>query len=124
MDKADCRACQPSAFLPWPPRAAPFIFRFKAKNTEFREQTLRNQASLITDYLKKAPPGPLELPQDVIDRFKANNGRYAIIDRNGTLLTASPGLTEALTATNASATPQFLRSSARAKTRRPITGSQ
>jgi hypothetical protein len=32
-------------------------FRFKAKNTEFHEQTLRNQASLITDYLKKAPPG-------------------------------------------------------------------
>ena len=37
-------------------------FRFKAKNTEFREQTLRNQASLITDYLKKAPPGALKLP--------------------------------------------------------------
>jgi len=28
--------------------------RFKAKNSEFREQTLRNQASLIADYVKKA----------------------------------------------------------------------
>ena len=40
-------------------------YRFKAKNTEFREQTLRNQASLITDYLKTAPQGPFELPRDV-----------------------------------------------------------
>ena len=35
--------------------SAALYVRFKAKNSEFREQTLRNQAALITDYLKKAP---------------------------------------------------------------------
>jgi signal transduction histidine kinase len=82
-------------------------FRFKAKNTEFHEQTLRNQAALITDYLRKAPDRAVQLPQDVTERFKANNGRYAIIDRSGALLAASPGVTAAFTATNASTTPDF-----------------
>jgi signal transduction histidine kinase len=82
-------------------------FRFKAKNTEFHEQTLRNQAALITDYLKKAPDSAVQLPQDVTERFKANNGRYAIVDQSGALLAASPGVTAAFTATNASATPDF-----------------
>ena len=82
-------------------------FRFKAKNTEFHEQTLRNQAALITDYLKRAPDGAVQLSQDVTERFKANNGRYAIVDRSGALLAASPGVTAAFTATNASTTPDF-----------------
>ena len=82
-------------------------YRFKAKNAEFREQTLRNQAALITDYLKTAPQGALELPRDVIDRFKANNGRYVIVDRSGALLAVSPGVTEEFTAANPSASREF-----------------
>ena len=75
--------------------------RFKAKNSEFREQTLRNQAALITDYLKKAPPAPIELPHYVVEEFKANSGRFAVVDRNGALLAASQGVTAPLTAINA-----------------------
>jgi signal transduction histidine kinase len=82
-------------------------YRFKAKNAEFREQTLRNQAALITDYLKTAPQGALVLPRDVIDRFKANNGRYVIVDRSGDLLGASPGVTREFTVANPSATREF-----------------
>ncbi len=82
-------------------------YRFKAKNAEFREQTLRNQAALITDYLKTAPQGALELPRDVIDRFKANNGRYVIVDRSGALLAASPRVSEEFTAANPSASREF-----------------
>jgi len=82
-------------------------YRFKAKNTEFHEQTLRNQAALITDYLKTAPDGTLQLPQDVIERFQANSGRYVIVDRSGLVLAASPGVTAAFTATNPSAIRNF-----------------
>ena len=82
-------------------------YRFKAKNAEFREQTLRNQAALITDYLKTAPQGAFELPRDVIDRFKANNGRYVIVDRSGALLAVSPGVTEEFTAANPSVSREF-----------------
>ena len=74
--------------------------RFKAKNTEFREQTLRNQAGLIADYVRKAAKGPLELPSYITEEFKANNGRYAVVARDGTLLAASPGITAPLTAVN------------------------
>jgi signal transduction histidine kinase len=74
--------------------------RFNAKNGEFREETLRNQASLIADYVKKAPPGPLELPSFVAEQFKTNNGRYAVVDRNETLLAASPEVTGPLAAIN------------------------
>ncbi len=59
--------------------------RFKAKNLEFREQTLRNQARLIADYLKEAPGGAIQLPLRVTQEFKANNGRYTIVDRDGEL---------------------------------------
>ena len=76
--------------------------RFKAKNTEFREQTLHNQAGLIADYVKKAPKGQLELPSYITEEFKANNGRYAVVDRDGTVLAASPGITAPLTAVNIS----------------------
>jgi signal transduction histidine kinase len=72
--------------------------RFKAKNTEFREQTLRNQADVIADYLKKAPEGPIELPSSVTEGFKSNNGRYAIVNRAGNLMAASPGVTAPLAA--------------------------
>ena len=74
--------------------------QFKAKNSEFREQTLRNQASLIADYVKKAPPGPLELPSFVTGQFKTNNGRYAVVRSNGTLLAASPNVAAPLSAIN------------------------
>jgi signal transduction histidine kinase len=74
--------------------------RFDAKNFEFREQTLRNQAQLIVDYLQKAPSGPLDLPSYVKEEFKTNNGRYAIVDRRGVLLGASPGVTAPLAAIN------------------------
>jgi len=74
--------------------------RFKAKNSEFREQTLRNQASLIADYVKKAPPGALELPSFVTEEFKVNNGRYAVVGRNGELLAASPEVAAPLAAIN------------------------
>ena len=70
--------------------SAALYVRFKAKNSEFREQTLRNQAALITDYLKKAPAGPIVLPAYVIEEFKANSGRFAVVDRDGKLLAASP----------------------------------
>ncbi len=76
--------------------------RFKAKNLEFREQTLRNQAGLIADYLKEAPGGAIQLPLRVTQEFKANNGRYAIVDRNGELLAASPGVSAPLAAIDAS----------------------
>src|SRR5512140_2870485 len=52
--------------------SAALYVRFKAKNSEFREQTLHNQAALITDYLKTAPEGPIALPPYVIEEFKAN----------------------------------------------------
>jgi signal transduction histidine kinase len=71
--------------------------RFKAKNLEFREQTLDNQAGLIADYVKKAPKAPLELPSYITEEFKANNGRYAVVGRDGTLLAASPGITAPIT---------------------------
>jgi signal transduction histidine kinase len=76
--------------------------RFKAKNMEFREHTLRDQAALIADYVKKAPKGPLELPSYITEEFKANNGRYAIVDRDGALLAASAGITAPLSAINTS----------------------
>jgi signal transduction histidine kinase len=74
--------------------------RFKAKNSEFREQTLQNQASLITDYLKKATEVPITLPSYVIEEFKANSGRFAVVDRNGGLLASSQGVTAPLAAIN------------------------
>ena len=78
--------------------SAALYVRFKAKNSEFREQTLRNQAALITDYLKKAPAGPIVLPAYVIEEFKANSGRFAVVDRDGKLLAGSQGVTAPLTA--------------------------
>ena len=74
--------------------------RFNAKNGEFREQTLRNQASLIADYVTTAPPGPLALPSSIKEQFQTNNGRYAVVSPNGTLLAASPGVTAPLAAVN------------------------
>jgi len=81
--------------------------RFKAKNTEFHEQTLRNQAGLIVDHLQKAPGGALELPSYVADEFKANNGRYAVVDGRGKLLASSPGVTAPLAGTNTSTKRDF-----------------
>ena len=80
--------------------SAALYVRFKAKNSEFREQTLRNQAALITDYLKKAPGRPIVLPTYVVEEFKANSGRFAVVDRKGGLLAASQGVTAPLTAIN------------------------
>ena len=80
--------------------SAALYIRFKAKNYEFREQTLRNQAALITDYLKKAPEEPIELPAYVVEEFKANSGRFAVVDREGKLLAASQGVTAPLAAIN------------------------
>ena len=50
--------------------------RFKAKNSQFREQTLSLQAGVIAHYLKTAPEGPIHLPSYVTEGFKVNNGRY------------------------------------------------
>ena len=80
--------------------SAALYVRFKAKNSEFREQTLSNQAALITDYLKKAPGRPIEVPAYVVEEFKANSGRFAVVDRKGRLLAASQGVTAPLTAIN------------------------
>lgn len=80
--------------------SAALYIRFKAKNYEFREQTLHNQAALITDYLKKAPEEPIELPAYVVEEFKANSGRFAVVDRDGKLLAASQGVTAPLAAIN------------------------
>ena len=74
--------------------------RFKAKNTQFREQTLSVQASVIANYLKEAPEGPIHLPNYVIEDFKANNGRFAVVAADGTLLAASSDVTAPLTAVN------------------------
>jgi len=74
--------------------------RFKAKNSEFREQTLSNQGRLIADYVKRAPEGPLELPAYITEAFKANGGRFAVVGRDGTLLVTSPGVTAPLAATS------------------------
>ena len=79
---------------------AALYVRFKAKNFEFREQTLHNQAALITDYLKKAPEGPIALPAYLVEEFKANSGRFAVVDRSGKLLAASQGVTAPLAAIN------------------------
>jgi signal transduction histidine kinase len=78
--------------------SAALYVRFKAKNSEFREQTLQNQAALITSYLKKAPEGPITLPPYVIEEFKTNSGRFAVVDRDGRLLSASQGVTAPLAA--------------------------
>ena len=72
--------------------------RFKAKNTQFREQTLGLQAGVIAHYLKTAPEGPIHLPGYVTEGFRVNNGRYAIVATNGALLAASPGVTAPLAA--------------------------
>jgi signal transduction histidine kinase len=82
--------------------SAALYVRFKAKNTEFREQTLRNQAGLIADYLRKAPHGRLELPSSITNTFKVNNGRFAVVDAKGGLLAASPGVGAPLSAVNPS----------------------
>jgi hypothetical protein len=76
--------------------------RFKAKNWEFREQTLRNQAGVIADYLKSAPDGPIQLPNYVTETFTTNNGRYAIVDKSRQLLAGSAGVTAPLAAINPS----------------------
>jgi signal transduction histidine kinase len=80
--------------------SAALYVRFKAKNFEFREQTLQNQAELITDYLKKAPEGSITLPPYVVDDFKAHSGRFAVVGRDGALLAASQGVTGPLAAIN------------------------
>ena len=80
--------------------SAALYVRFKAKNFEFREQTLQNQAGLITDYLKKAPEGPITVPPYVIDEFKANSGRFAVVDRDGQLLASSQGVEAPLAVLN------------------------
>jgi signal transduction histidine kinase len=87
--------------------SAALYVRFKAKNSEFHEQTLRNQAGLIVDYVKRAPQGPLKLPSYVIREFKINNGRYAIVDDNGKLLAASPGVAAPLAGINSSENRDF-----------------
>ena len=55
--------------------SAALYVRFKAKNLEFREQTLRNQAGVIADYLKTAPAAPVQLPAEITEAFQANHGR-------------------------------------------------
>jgi signal transduction histidine kinase len=87
--------------------SAALYVRFKAKNSEFRERTLHNQAALITDYLRKARQGPIRLPAYVLDEFAANNGRFAIVDHEGRLLAASEGVTAPLTAINTDKTRDF-----------------
>ena len=87
--------------------SAVLYVRFKAKNTQFHEQTLRNQAGLISDFVKKAAPGPIELPAYVTEAFKANSGRYAVVDRNGQLLAASPGVTRPIAAINVTTLKDF-----------------
>ncbi len=72
--------------------------RFKAKNLQFREETLRNQAGVIVDYLKTEPDGPIQLPRYVAEGFQTNNGRYAVVGRNGELLAASSGVAAPLAA--------------------------
>jgi hypothetical protein len=78
--------------------------RFKAKNVQFHEETLRNQAGGIVDYLKTAPDGPILLPAYVTQSFKANAGKYAIVAKNGELLAASAGVSAPLAAINSSET--------------------
>ena len=87
--------------------SAVLYVRFKAKNTQFHEETLRNQAALISDFVKKAAPGPIELPDYVTEAFKANSGRYAVVDRDGQLLAASPGVTRPIAAINVAAPKDF-----------------
>ncbi len=87
--------------------SAALYVRFKAKNTEFHEQTLRTQAALIADYLKKAPEGPIALPSYVLDQFKANGGRFAVVDREGRLLAASEGVAAPLAAINSAKPRDF-----------------
>ncbi len=77
--------------------------RFKAKNSQFREQTLGLQAGVIEHYLKTAPDGPIQLPNYVTEGFRVNNGHYSIVAANGTLLAASPGVTAPLATINRSA---------------------
>jgi signal transduction histidine kinase len=87
--------------------SAGLYVRFKAKNSEFHEQTLHNQAALITHYLKKMPVKPIMLPRYVIEQFNANGGRFAIVDGKGKLLAASQGVTEPLAAINAEEPQDF-----------------
>ncbi len=96
--------------------------RFKAKNSEFREQTLRNQAELIVDYVKKAPRGQLELPAYVKEAFNVNNGRYAVVDGKGALLAASSGVTAPLAVINSSQGRDFFTPAAERGPALPISG--
>jgi signal transduction histidine kinase len=65
--------------------------RYEATNSQFREQTLRNQAQLITQYLTINPDNPVQLPSYLTEQFKRGTGKYAIVDYKGALLAASPG---------------------------------
>ena len=47
------------------------------------------------------------LPAYVIEEFKANSGRYAVVDRDGKLLAGSQGVTAPLTAINVAAGTDF-----------------
>ena len=71
--------------------------RFKSTNSTFREHTLRNEAHVISKYLKHVPGNaPLRLPPDLLQAFQEASGEYAIIDEAGTVLTATPGVTAPL----------------------------
>jgi signal transduction histidine kinase len=86
--------------------SAALYVRFKAKNTQFREQTLALQAGVIEHYLKNlktVPDGEIQLPSYVTEGFTVNHGRYSIVAKDGTLLAASPGVTAPLASIDPSA---------------------
>ena len=71
--------------------------RFKATNSTFREHTLRNEARLISKYIKSAPDrAAIDLPPEILELFRDGKGKYAIVDAAGKLLGGSPGVTAAL----------------------------
>jgi signal transduction histidine kinase len=67
--------------------------RYKSTNSTFRENTLRNEARIISKYLRHAPDQtPLVLPPALLQAYQEAKGTYAIAEEDGTVLAATPGV--------------------------------
>ena len=71
--------------------------RYKSTNSTLRENTLRNEARIISRYLRHAPDEtPLVLPPQLLQAYQEAEGTYAIVAEDGTVLAATPGVTAPL----------------------------
>lgn len=78
--------------------------RFNAINSTFREHTLRNEARLITKFLRHVPDQQrIDLPPAILDSFREGKGKYTIVDDAGNVLAGSPGQSAPLNPPNEAA---------------------